>query len=29
MNSDRLLQMKKGAKCEKEGKEPVAKKIDF
>ena len=29
MNSDRLLQMKKGAKREKKGKEPVAKKIDF
>ena len=30
MNSDRLLQMKKGAKRGKRGKEPVAKKkIDF
>ena len=29
MNSDRLLQMKKGAKRGKKGKEPVAKKIDF
>ena len=29
MNSDRLLQMKKGAKREKRGKEPVAKKLIF
>ena len=29
MNSDRLHQMKKGAKREKKGKELVAKKIDF
>ena len=28
MKSDHLLQMKKGAKREKKGKEPVAKKID-
>ena len=29
MNSDRLLQMRKGAKRGKGGKEPVAKKNDF
>ena len=29
MNSDHLLQMKKGAKPGMKGKEPVAKKIDF